>query len=137
MEPKEVVASLALHTVLEPIFTEMEREETMLASVQTLRDAFTKAERSHPGLAEEFLSGVLQAEGAGVNLPEALLQLACRDVDHYTIPSDEKEYVLLNERARGERWSSLSSISFYPLTSLPLSSLPLFSLSHCLITLLS
>ncbi|CAI8005279.1 Programmed cell death protein 10 [Geodia barretti] len=100
MEPKEVVASLALHTVLEPIFTEMEREETMLASVQTLRDAFTKAERSHPGLAEEFLGGVLQAEGAGVDLPEALLQLACRDVDHYTIPSDEKEYVLLNERAR-------------------------------------
>ena len=45
---------------------------------------------------------MLQAEGAGVDLPEALLQLACRDVDHYTIPSDEKEYVLLNERARGE-----------------------------------
>ena len=61
MEPKEVVASLALHTVLEPIFTEvstarpvgtilldlhqMEREETMLASVQTLRDAFTKVFR--------------------------------------------------------------------------------------------
>ena len=59
MEPKGVVASLALHTVLEPIFTEvgtvratgtfftffplqMEREEAMLASVQTLRDAFTK-----------------------------------------------------------------------------------------------
>lgn len=60
-----------------------------------------QAERSHPGLAEEFLGGVLQAEGATVNLPEALLQLACRDGDQYTIPSDEKEYVLLNERARG------------------------------------
>ena len=54
------MASLALHTVLEPVFTEvsgshselavmfvmsdfqMEREESLLASVQTLRDAFTK-----------------------------------------------------------------------------------------------
>lgn len=60
MEAKGVVASLALHTVLEPVFTEvsgshselsvmfvvldfqMEREESLLASVQTLRDAFTK-----------------------------------------------------------------------------------------------
>ena len=57
MEAKGVVASLALHTVLEPVFTEvsgshselavmpdfqMEHEESLLASVQTLRDAFTK-----------------------------------------------------------------------------------------------
>jgi programmed cell death protein 10 len=97
---KGVVASLALHTVLEPIFTEMEREESLLASVQTLRDAFTKVERSHPGVSEEFLSGLLEAEGVAVNLPEALLQLACQDGDHYTIPSDEREYALLNQRAR-------------------------------------
>ena len=99
----------------------MEREETLLASVQTLRDAFTKVklravwgyllenysaflcqvERSHPGVTEEFLSGLLDAEGVAVNLPEALLQLACQDGDQYTIPSDEKEYTLLNQRARG------------------------------------
>ena len=79
----------------------MEREESLLASVQTLRDAFTKAERSHPGVTEQFLSGLLEAEGVEVNLPEALLQLACQDGDHYTIPSEEKEYTLLNERARG------------------------------------
>ena len=95
----------------------------LLASVQTLRDAFTKveaslvasntslylvwalfapqAERSHPGLSEEFLSGLLRAEGTTVDLPEALLRLAYHDGDHYTIPSDEKEFVLLNEGARG------------------------------------
>lgn len=54
-------------------------------------------------MSEEFLSGLLEAEGVAVNLPEALLQLACQDGDHYTIPSDEKEYVLLNQRARGEQ----------------------------------
>ena len=52
-------------------------------------------------MTEEFLSGVLEAEGIPVNLPEALLQLACQDGDQYTIPSEEKEYVLLNERAKG------------------------------------
>ena len=60
-----------------------------------------QAERSHPGLAEEFLDGLLRAEGASVDLPEALLRLACHDGDHYTIPSEEKEFVLLNEGARG------------------------------------
>ena len=54
-------------------------------------------------MSEEFLSGLLEAEGVAVNLPEVLLQLACQDGDHYTIPSDEREYVLLNQRARGEQ----------------------------------
>ena len=53
-------------------------------------------------MSEEFLSGLLEAEGVAVNLPEALLQLACQDGDHYTIPSDEREYALLNQRARGD-----------------------------------
>lgn len=101
----------------------MEREETLLASVQTLRDAFNKVcmyilnlicnlaftnmqvERSHPGVTEEFLGGLLEAEGVTVDLPEALLQLACHDGDHYTIPSEEKEYVSLNQRARGRKLS--------------------------------
>lgn len=64
MEGKGVVASLALHTVLEPVFAEvrkrcevnnlrklsfqMEREESLLASVQTLRDAFTKVRVAWP-----------------------------------------------------------------------------------------
>ena len=54
-------------------------------------------------MTEEFLSGLLEAEGVNLNLPEALLQLACHDGEHYTIPSEEKEYVLLNQRARGKR----------------------------------
>lgn len=52
-------------------------------------------------MTEDFLSGVLEAEGVAMNLPEALLQLACQDGDQYTIPSEEKEYTLLNQRARG------------------------------------
>lgn len=103
-------------------YFQMEREESLLASVQTLRDAFTKVfidltgenveyesvvslqvERSHPGVTEDFLSGLLEAEGVTVNLPEALLQLACQDGDHYTIPSEEREYVQLNQRARGSQ----------------------------------
>lgn len=60
-------------------------------------------ERSHPGVTEDFLSGLLEAEGVDVNLPEALLQLSCQDGDHYTIQSEEREYVQLNQRARGNQ----------------------------------
>lgn len=62
----------------------------------------SQAERSHPGLAQDFLAGLLEAEGVSLNLSEALLQLACKDGGQYTIESSEKEYVMLNERARGD-----------------------------------
>lgn len=38
-----------------------------------------------------------------VNLPEALLRLACTDCKEYTIESEKEEFVRLNERARGRQ----------------------------------
>lgn len=44
---------------------------------------------------------MLDAEGVSLNLPEALLRLACHNVDQYNIVSQEDEFVELNFRARG------------------------------------
>jgi len=46
---------------------------------------------------------VLDAEGVSLNLPEALLRLACYDVAQYAITSQEEEFIQLNYRAKGER----------------------------------
>lgn len=44
---------------------------------------------------------MLDAEGVNLNLPEALLRLACFDVSQYTITSQEEEFIQLNYRAKG------------------------------------
>lgn len=58
-------------------------------------------------MTQDFISGVLDAEGVDLNLPEALLRLACYDVAQYTITSQEEEFVQLNYRAKGEEMSKL------------------------------
>lgn len=60
-----------------------------------------QAERCHPGLCQDFIAGVLEAEGVALDLPEVLLRLSCKDAEHYIIDSDEVEFVQLNERAIG------------------------------------
>jgi hypothetical protein len=60
-----------------------------------------QAECAHPGLTQDFISGVLDAEGVSLNLPETLLRLACFDVSQYTVSSPEDEFIQLNYRARG------------------------------------
>lgn len=80
----------------------MELEDRNIAAVQTLRLAFTKAERSHPGLTQQFLGGVLDAEGVVLNLPEVLLRLAATDCEEYTIISDVSEFQILQEKAIGK-----------------------------------
>ena len=60
-----------------------------------------QAEGAHPGLTQDFISGVLDAEGVSLNLPEALLRLACFAVSQYSITSQEEEFVQLNYRAKG------------------------------------
>lgn len=64
---------------------------------------FIQAERAHPGLTEDFIGGVLEAElmRDKLSLPEALLRLALNDMDQYTLNSKDDEFVQLNYRARG------------------------------------
>ena len=62
---------------------------------------YVQAERAHPGLCQDFIAGVLDAEGVSINLPEALLRLACHDYQQYIIDSQEEEFVQLNLRAKG------------------------------------
>lgn len=62
---------------------------------------YPQAERAHPGLCQEFIAGVLDAEGVSINLPEALLRLACHDYEQYIINSEEPEFVQLNFKAKG------------------------------------
>jgi len=62
---------------------------------------YPQAERAHPGLCQEFIAGVLDAEGVSINLPEALLRLACHDYEQYIVNSEEPEFVQLNFKAKG------------------------------------
>lgn len=80
----------------------MESDHQYLSSAQTLRTAFTKAEKSHPGLAQQFLTGVLDAEGVTLNLPEILLRLASKECEEYLISCDVEEFQLLQEKAIGK-----------------------------------
>lgn len=66
-----------------------------------IRLSFYQAEYAHPGLTQDFISGVLDAEGVSLNLPEALLRLACFDISQYMITSQEEEFIQLNYRAKG------------------------------------
>jgi programmed cell death protein 10 len=98
-EQRGSTASLSLHAVLEPIFKELEIDDRNLAAVQTLRLAFNKAERCHPGLTQQFLSGVLDAEGVVLNLPETLLRLAATECEEYVITSRIIEFQNLQDKA--------------------------------------
>ena len=85
------------------LFLQLEAEEEKnIAAVQTLRGAFTKAERAHPGLCQQFLSGVMDAEGVSINLPEAILRLACYDCEEYRITCTVHEFQHLQQRAMSE-----------------------------------
>ena len=63
----------------------------------------SQAERVHPGLTEDFIEGVLEAElmRDKLSLPEALLRLALNDCEEYTLTSQEDEFIQLNFRAKG------------------------------------
>lgn len=84
----------------------MELDDKNIAAVQTLRSAFNKAERCHPGLTQQFLGGVLDAEGVVLNLPEILLRLAATECDEYKITSDIAEYQILQDKASGKGYYS-------------------------------
>lgn len=80
----------------------MEVDDRNIAAVQTLRLAFTKAERCHPGLTQQFLGGVLDAEGVVLNLPEILLRLAATECSEYVILCDIVEFKVLQDKASSE-----------------------------------
>jgi programmed cell death protein 10 len=82
MDEEATIASLALHIVVSPILDQIEQKN--LAAGQTLRSAFHKVEKENPGFTQDFLGGLVDAEKATVNLTEALLRLACSDVEGET-----------------------------------------------------
>ena len=85
---------------------QLETEDHNLASVQTLRSAFTKAEKSHPGLTQQFLAGILDAEGVALNLSETLLRLAATECEEYIILCDIEEFQQLQQKAIGKSHDS-------------------------------
>ena len=99
MEEDILVASLALHVVVSPVLKQLETDERNIAAVQTLRSAFKKAEKNNPGLSQSFVSGVLEAEGVNIDIPETLLRLACHDQE-FRIARQEQEFQVLNDKAR-------------------------------------
>ncbi|XP_065841277.1 programmed cell death protein 10-A-like isoform X2 [Oscarella lobularis] len=100
MDEEAMVASLALHVVVLPTLDQLEQPRS-IAAAQTLRSAFNKVERANPGLTQDFLAGILDAEKTSINLVESLLRLSCEEVDVYTLDRPEAEFVQLNRKANG------------------------------------
>nr|XP_032835100.1 programmed cell death protein 10-like [Petromyzon marinus]XP_032835101.1 programmed cell death protein 10-like [Petromyzon marinus]XP_032835102.1 programmed cell death protein 10-like [Petromyzon marinus] len=90
--------SLPLHVVVSPVLRQLENED--LAAAQTLRAAFTKAERGNPGITQEIILGILKQEREGVNFPEALLRMAAEDLEELRVECSDVSLRELSERAR-------------------------------------
>ena len=93
--------SLALHVIMLPLFEEMESQgEKNLPALQTLRTAFTSAERENVGFAQNFIECILEAESLNLNMSEILLKLASIDCPEFTLTRTETEFRYLNQRSK-------------------------------------
>ncbi|XP_067879618.1 programmed cell death protein 10-like [Heterodontus francisci] len=72
--------SMALYTVMYPVFSELEQEVSS-AAAQTLKAVFTKAEMKNPGLCQDLLLKILEQETVDVDVSytEALLRMSQLD----------------------------------------------------------
>ncbi|CAL1571716.1 unnamed protein product [Knipowitschia caucasica] len=91
-------ASMALYTVMYPVFTQLEKEDISSAT-QTLKAAFIKAEKHSPGLTQQILLKVLQKEQIQVNYHECLLRMAAEEFEAMMIERKEPEFQSLNKKA--------------------------------------
>ncbi|XP_059498620.1 programmed cell death protein 10-like isoform X2 [Stegostoma tigrinum] len=73
--------SMALYTVLYPVFSEL--EEVDADAAQTLRTVFTEAEVKSPGLCQNVLLKILEQDSVDVDVSytEALLRMSARDAE--------------------------------------------------------
>ncbi|XP_029963939.1 programmed cell death protein 10-A-like [Salarias fasciatus] len=92
------VVSMALYTVMHPVFNELEKVN--LSAAQTLRTAFEKAEKGNPGLTQDIIMKILEKRNLKINYCESLLRMAAEDVEDFRIDRREPEFQELNERAR-------------------------------------
>ena len=102
--------SLALHVVMLPLFEELESQgEKNLSAIQTLRSAFSSAEKENTGISQSFIECILEAESLNINISEILLKLASIDCPEFILTRTEAEFRYLNQRSKALR-TTLSRI---------------------------
>ena len=102
--------SLALHVIMLPLLEELESQgEKNLSPMQTLRTAFSSAEKENAGITQSFIECILEAESLNINISEILLKLASIDCPEFTITRSEAEFRYLNQRSKALR-TTLSRI---------------------------
>lgn len=92
-------ASMALYTVMYPVFNQLEKDDTSSAA-QTLKAAFIEAEKHSPGLTQQILLKVLQKEKIQVNYHECLLRMADEEFEALMIDRKEPEFQDLKKKAQ-------------------------------------
>lgn len=95
-------ASMALYTVMYPVFNEMEKDKSPEAqtAARTLKAAFIEAEKHIPGLTQEVLLKILQKKTIRVNYHESLLRMADEEFEALMIDRKEPEFQNLNKKAQ-------------------------------------
>ncbi|XP_030008863.1 programmed cell death protein 10-A [Sphaeramia orbicularis] len=92
------VASMALYSVMYPVFNQLKRVD--LSAAETLKTAFIKAEKENPGLTQDIVVKILEKKRLEINYNECLLRMAADDVEEFMIDRPELEFQELNERSR-------------------------------------
>ncbi|XP_072317433.1 programmed cell death protein 10-A [Eucyclogobius newberryi] len=91
-------ASMALYTVMYPVFTQLEKDDGSSAA-RNLKAAFNEAEKLSPGLTQHILLKILQKEKLEVNYHECLLRMANEEIEALMIDRKEPEFQNLDKKA--------------------------------------
>ncbi|CAK8687073.1 unnamed protein product [Clavelina lepadiformis] len=93
------VVSAPLHLALFPVLDSLSSQCDQ-DTIQSLKNAFTKAEKNVPGFTQELLNGMMQKEAPDeISYTKSLLRMSRQDSQEYTLHRSEKEYVRLSDQA--------------------------------------
>jgi len=95
------VTSLVFPVILRPILAKLERQN--VAAAQTLRKALSNAEQSHPGIAYDFVMGLVRRADLNLDMNESVLRLQgvasdC-DIVEYRTGRSENAFLELNRKS--------------------------------------
>ncbi|XP_074657685.1 programmed cell death protein 10-like [Tubulanus polymorphus] len=99
-EESNLYGALTMPIVISPVLDKLEQKD--MAATQTLRSAFTKLEKHHPGSMYDFVRAILEKAEVhnNIDMCETLLRLeGNREIDEFHISRPEEPFRDLNARS--------------------------------------
>jgi len=95
------VVSVPLHLGLFPVLEELQVGDN-LDVVESLKDAFTEAERAAPGFTQELLNGIVMKENSTSqeNFTKSLLRMSGQNSQEYALEAKSNSQAILAAQAR-------------------------------------